>query len=149
VGKSCAFSRDGAHYPAGATDWTGRAVPEYLQGSPGEEPGPMSGELDKRKSKRIAYPCEVELYGSKSDGSKGGRIDGKISVLSLRGAYIEAEQAQPVGTRLTLRFNLQTLVMTLTAEVAHSDSKGMGVHFLAMTRAQHQALEKLLADAPS
>src|SRR5687768_9071180 len=104
----------------------------------------MSEELDKRKSKRIAYPCEVEFYGS-----KGGRLDGRISVLSLRGAYVETEQTQPVGARLTLRFTLPGGVMTLTAEVAHSVPTGMGVHFLAMTRAQHTAIEKLLAEAPS
>jgi hypothetical protein len=101
----------------------------------------MSEELEKRKSKRIAYPCEVEFYGS-----KGGRVDGKITVLSLRGAFVETPSTQPVGMRLTLRFSLPTGVMTVTAEVAHSEEKGIGVHFLAMTRAQHAALERVLGD---
>ncbi len=101
-------------------------------------------QLEKRKSKRISYPCEVEFYGS-----KGGRTAGRIKVLSLRGAFVETDSPHPVGMRLTLRFDLPSGPMTLTAEVAHSDPAGIGLHFLAMTRAQHAALERLLGGAES
>jgi len=96
---------------------------------------------EKRKAKRFAYPCEVEFYGTGH-----GRIAGRITVLSVRGAFVESTVTEPVGTRITLRFSLPSGPMILTAEVAHVEEKGIGVHFLAMTRAQRVAFDKVLVD---
>src|SRR5882672_9735972 len=98
--------------------------------------------MDKRRAKRITYPCDVELYGTGS-----GHIAARIRVISLKGAFIEAPKKLDTGTRLTLRFVLPTGPLVLAAEVAHSDDGGMGVHFLALNREQHAALEKLLSQA--
>jgi hypothetical protein len=96
--------------------------------------------MDKRRAKRITYPCDVELYGMGS-----GNIDAQIRVISLKGAFIEAPKRLEVGTRLTLRFVLPAGPLVLAAEVAHVNEAGIGVHFLALNREQHTALESLLA----
>src|SRR5690348_16272233 len=100
----------------------------------------MTG-AEKRRAKRITYPCEVELYGTGA-----GQIQARIGVLSLKGAFIERKQTLDVGTRLTLRFVLPTGAIVLAAEVAHASAEGMGVHFLALNREQHAALQKLLGE---
>jgi hypothetical protein len=101
------------------------------------------GVEEKRKAKRYVYPCEVEFYGTGH-----GRIAGRITVLSVRGAFVESSVTEPVGTRITLRFNLPSGPMVLTAEVVHVEERGIGVHFLAMTRAQRVAFDKVLVDEP-
>ena len=99
---------------------------------------------EKRKAKRFVYPCEVEFYGTGH-----GRIAGRITVLSVRGAFVESTVTEPVGTRITLRFELPAGPMVLAAEVAHVEERGIGVHFLAMTRAQRVAFDKALVEGPS
>jgi hypothetical protein len=97
---------------------------------------------EKRKAKRYAYPCEVEFYGTGH-----GRVAGRITVISVRGAFVEtAVVNEPVGARLTLRFVLPTGPMVLTAEIAHAEARGIGVHFLAMTRAQRAAFDRVLGE---
>ena len=100
---------------------------------------------EKRKAKRVVYPCEVEIYGTGSGKADAARI----RVLSLRGAFVATSSPHPVGTRLTVRFVLPLGPIVLAAEVAHSIDEGMGIHFLALTRAQHTALEKALEAAGS
>jgi hypothetical protein len=95
---------------------------------------------ERRKAKRIAYPCQVEIYGT----GTGKAAAARIRVLSLRGAFVETSASHPVGTRLTVRFVLPLGPVVLAAEVVHSIAEGMGVHFLALTRAQHDALQKAL-----
>jgi hypothetical protein len=102
----------------------------------------MTEETEKRKAKRIVYPCEVEFIGSAK-----GRVSARITVLSFRGAFIETTTIEPIGTRLTLRFPLGNEPMMLTAEVADSQPTGIGVHFLAMTRAQRAVFDKVLGPA--
>jgi hypothetical protein len=99
---------------------------------------------ERRKAQRIVYPCEVEIYGT----GTGKAASARIRVLSLRGAFVETSTPHPVGTRLTVRFVLPLGPVVLAAEVAHSITEGMGIHFLALTRAQHAALQKVL-DATS
>jgi hypothetical protein len=96
---------------------------------------------DQRKAERILYPCEVEVYGTGA-----GRTNGRIKVLSLRGAFLETSSPLPMGTRLTLRFVLPMGPVVLAAEVVHLVPEGMGVHFLALTRAQHTALQKAIEE---
>jgi hypothetical protein len=102
----------------------------------------MTEETEKRKARRIVYPCEVEFIGSGR-----GRVSGRITVLSVRGAFIETAAIEPVGARLTLRFPLANEPMMLTAEVADTQATGIGVHFLAMTRAQRTVFDKVLGPA--
>jgi hypothetical protein len=102
----------------------------------------MTEETEKRKAKRILYPCEVEFMGSGK-----GRVAARITVLSVRGAFIETEHIEDVGSRLTLRFALANEPMMLTAEVADTQPTGIGVHFLAMTRAQRTVFDKILGTA--
>jgi PilZ domain len=84
---------------------------------------------DKRKAPRIFYPCEVEVYGTGA-----GRTSGRIKVLSLRGAFVETSSVLPMDP------------IVLAAEVVHLVPEGMGVHFLALTRAQHTALQKAIEE---
>jgi hypothetical protein len=100
------------------------------------------GDSEKRKAKRISYACEVEIYGTGTGKSTSARI----RVLSLRGAFVETASPHPVGTRLTVRFVVPQGPVVLAAEVAHSIADGMGVHFLALTRAQHSALQQALEE---
>lgn len=99
--------------------------------------------MERRRAQRITYPCDVEMYGTGN-----GRIAARIRVISLKGAYVESPQTLDVGTRLTLRFVLPTGPLVLAAEVTDTDAAGMGVHFLALNREQHHALQALepLAD---
>jgi PilZ domain len=97
---------------------------------------------EQRKAQRSAYPCEVEIYGTGSGKADAARI----RVLSLRGAFVETSSPLPVGTRLTVRFVLPLGPIVLAGEVAHSIAEGMGIHFLALTRAQHAALQKALEE---
>ena len=98
------------------------------------------GDREKRRAKRIAYPCEVEVYGTGS-----GRVQARTTVLSIRGAFIESGTTYPVGTHLVVRLKLPAAI-TLAAEVAHVAPSGMGVHFLGLTREQHRVLQGLLGD---
>jgi hypothetical protein len=98
--------------------------------------------MDKRRAKRITYPCDVEMYGMGS-----GHIAARIRVLSLKGAFIDTTTKIEPGTRLTLRFVLPSGPLVLAAEVAHATGTGIGVHFLALNREQHAALQKLIPGA--
>src|SRR4051794_38447513 len=98
--------------------------------------------MDKRKAKRITYPCDVEMYGMGA-----GHIAARIRVLSMKGAFIDTTGKIPAGTRLTLRFVLPSGPLVLAAEVAHVTATGIGVHFLALNREQHAALAKLIPQA--
>ena len=93
---------------------------------------------DKRRAKRVSYPCEVECTGAGENP-----LNPRISDLSSSGAFIDSMMPVPVGTRFAVRFALPSGPIQLMAEVAHSMERfGMGVRFLDLTSEQRARLEE-------
>ena len=100
------------------------------------------GEEDKRTSKRVSYPCEVECYGV---GVGMSPLNPRISDLSETGAFVDSMVTLPAGTKLKLKFSLPSLVVACTGEVMHEMPQfGMGVRFLELTPEQQVALREVV-----
>lgn len=100
-------------------------------------------ESDKRRAKRVSYPCEAECYGAASNP-----LSPRISDLSVTGAFIDSMTELPAGTRLNLKFALPSGKIAVTAEVAHSMPHfGMGVRFVDLTDEQRKAIEQVVEAA--
>ncbi len=98
---------------------------------------------DKRKAKRVSYPCEAECYGASSNP-----LSPRISDLSVTGAFIDCMIELPVGSRMTLKFALPTGKVGVTAEVVHSMPHfGMGVRFVDLPEEHRQAIEKVVQES--
>jgi hypothetical protein len=66
--------------------------------------------------------------------------------ISLSGCYIELIEAFPVGTRLALLLNAESISIRFTAEVRTSHpGVGMGAKFEEMSESDRAALERLIA----
>jgi hypothetical protein len=97
---------------------------------------------DKRQARRISYPCEAECYGATSNP-----LSPRISDLSVTGAFIDCMIELPVGSRMTLKFDLPTAKVSVTAEVVHSMPHfGMGVRFVDLTDEHRQAIDKVVQE---
>jgi hypothetical protein len=98
---------------------------------------------DKRASKRVSYPCEVECSGV---GVGMSPLNPRISDLSVTGAFIDSMVTLPEGTSLKLKFSLPSLVVSCMGVVMHEMPQfGMGVRFLDLTPQQTVALEEIVS----
>ena len=97
---------------------------------------------DKRASKRVSYPCEVECSGV---GVGMSPLNPRISDLSVTGAFIDSMVTLPEGTNLKLKFSLPSLIVSCNAVVMHEMPQfGMGVRFLELAPEQLAALEEIV-----
>ena len=102
-------------------------------------------ETDKRASKRVSYPCEVECSGV---GMGMSPLNPRISDLSVTGAFVDSVVTLPVGTKMRLKFSLPSLVVNCLGEVVHDMPQfGMGVRFVDLTPEQQAALAEVVKDA--
>jgi hypothetical protein len=98
----------------------------------------MSDESDKRRARRVQYPCEVRFQGATT-------LLARLSDLSSTGAFIDSTTQLPAGVRVTLRFALPSGPILIDADVVHSmPNFGMGVNFVDLTREQFDALEQFI-----
>ena len=103
----------------------------------------MSDPGDKRASKRVSYPCEVECSGV---GMGMSPLNPRISDLSVTGAFVDSVVTLPTATRIRLKFSLPSLVVNCVGEVVHEMPQfGMGVRFLELTPEQKIAIEEIVA----
>jgi PilZ domain-containing protein len=99
---------------------------------------------DKRASKRVSYPCEVDCSGV---GVGMSPLNPRISDLSITGAFVDSMVTLPRGTRIRLKFSLPSLVVSCLGEVMHDMPQfGMGVRFLDLTPEQRVAIEEVVAN---
>lgn len=99
---------------------------------------------DKRASKRVGYPCEVDCSGV---GVGMSPLNPRISDLSISGAFVDSMITLPPGTRIRLKFSLPSLVVNCLGEVMHDMPQfGMGVRFLDLTPEQRVAIEEVVAN---
>jgi hypothetical protein len=97
---------------------------------------------DKRASKRVSYPCEVECSGV---GVGMSPLNPRISDLSVTGAFIDSMVTLPEGTSLKLKFSLPSLVVSCMGVVMHEMPQfGMGVRFVDLTPQQTVAIEEIV-----
>ena len=83
---------------------------------------------DKRRSRRLAKPIEVECRTSGGLSVSGGV---RISDISAHGAFLDSVNPLPVGTRLAMRFVLHDRLVTVSAVVVNEMPQfGMGVSFV-------------------
>jgi hypothetical protein len=99
---------------------------------------------DKRASKRVSYPCEVDCSGV---GVGMSPLNPRISDLSVSGAFVDSMVTLPPGTKLRLKFALPSLVVNVIGEVMHDMPQfGMGVRFVDLTPEQKVAIEEVVAN---
>lgn len=100
---------------------------------------------DKRASKRVSYPCEVECSGV---GVGISPLNPRISDISLTGAFIDSMVTLPEGTMVRLKFSLPSLVVSCAGVVMHEMAQfGMGVRFLELTPEQQAAIGEVVEGA--
>jgi hypothetical protein len=101
---------------------------------------------EKRKFPRVPYLAEVECYNV----AGASPLNPRISDLSITGAFIDSVMVLPVGTMMSMKFSLPSLLMEVTVEVVQSmPNFGMGVRFVGLTPAQKAALEEVVSASPS
>jgi PilZ domain len=99
---------------------------------------------DKRGSKRVSYPCEVECSGV---GAGLSPLSPRISDLSVSGAFVDSMVTLPAGTMVRMKFSLPSLVVNCVGEVVHDMPQfGMGVRFIDLTPEQKLAIEEVVAN---
>lgn len=94
----------------------------------------------------------VELRASFRRDAPGAVLEkgGRVSDLSVGGAFVECGDPPSEGTHLYLTFSAPTAwdPLELPAEVRWRKPGGFGVRFRALTAAQAQALHALVAAVP-
>ena len=105
----------------------------------------MGDPHDKRASKRVSYPCEVECSGV---GIGISPLNPRISDLSVTGAFIDSMVTLSEGTMVRLKFSLPSLVVNCKGVVMHEMAQfGMGVRFLELTPEQQAAIGEVVEGA--
>jgi hypothetical protein len=98
--------------------------------------------MEKRESKRVPYPCEVEVHNV---GSGVNPLNPRISDLSANGAFIDSINPLPVGTVLKIKFHTPSLVIDVKAEVVQAMPQfGMGVRFVDLSPQQKLAINEVV-----
>ncbi len=97
---------------------------------------------------RSAQRTHVELRASYRRDAPGAVLEkgGRVSDLSMGGAFVEAREPPAEGQLLWLTFSSPTAwdPLELPAEVRWRKPGGFGVRFRALTAAQAQALHALV-----
>lgn len=103
----------------------------------------MGGDFkERRSSKRVSYICEVECEGA------GGRLNTRITDISVDGAFIDSMICFPPGSTVKLKFKLRSVDVNVTAEVRYCLPQiGMGVRFLDLAPEARSVIEKIVQEA--
>ena len=99
---------------------------------------------DKRSSPRVSNVVELECHTM--DGTQTP-VTARMSDLSTTGAFLDAMNGLPPGTKLALRFNAGQQEVRVAAEVMHTmPNFGMGVRFLDLADEGRAAIEALIRE---
>jgi predicted flap endonuclease-1-like 5' DNA nuclease len=82
---------------------------------------------------------------------EGTRFRARLGQMSISGSFIETEQVQPLGSELTLLFQLPgcEIEFVVAASVRWGAGSGMGVQFGAMRGREIYELSRFLVDKPT
>lgn len=90
------------------------------------------------------YPCRGSV--SIRQPQLSGSVSAAVTDISLSGCYVELMETYPVGTRLSLLLNVESISIRAAAEVRTSHpGVGMGVKFEEVSESDQAALERLIA----
>jgi hypothetical protein len=103
------------------------------------------GSADKRRSRRVAYPCEARCFGV------GESIyDTRLTDLSVTGAFVRTRAELPAGTIVLLRFEAEGRRVKTEAEVVHAEpGQGMGVRFVNLRPEIRGVLARIAGEPPA
>jgi hypothetical protein len=97
------------------------------------------GPDERRRSKRISFPCEARCYGVGETLHDAHLVD-----VSTTGAFLQTPTELPLGSIVLLRFEAAGRFLKLEAEVVHvKTASGMGLRFVDPTAEQRTALEQI------
>ena len=111
----------------------------------------MADDPHFRRSPRA--PVELRARYRKDQPGSAFEKAGRVSDLGMGGAFVEAHDPPPAGTKVWLTFGAPTAwdPLELPAEVRwqkHEPPAGFGVRFRALTPPQANALAELVRDNP-
>ncbi len=97
---------------------------------------------ERRKNKRVTYFTEVEW------GVYGAKFEGKMSDISLGGAYIDTISPCPEGTEITLKFRLPNGHQLMLKGIVKTSfaGMGMGVQFMNISNIDKEALDNFIKE---
>jgi len=99
---------------------------------------------DRRRSRRISYPCDARCYGIGESLS-----DPHLEDVSVTGAFIKTTTELPEGAIVLLRFEAGGRRIKAEAEVVHHlPNRGLGVRFLNLGTAQRKTIAGLGGEPP-
>lgn len=104
----------------------------------------MSGAEDKRRQKRIPVELWIEVE------SGGELYFQRASNLSVGGAYFTQTFPLPVGTQVSLKFELpgDSQEIVCQGEIVTAQDLGMGVQFKALQPQDLRKIETLISRTP-
>jgi len=105
----------------------------------------QGGSADKRRSRRVSYPCEARCFGV------GESVyDSHLTDLSVTGAFVRTRAELPAGTIVLLRFEAEGQRIKMEAEVVHSEpGQGMGVRFVNLRPDLRGVLARVAGEPPA
>jgi hypothetical protein len=102
-------------------------------------------DLDKRGALRVPFTCEAECSGMGTSARSP-----RITDVSTTGVFIDTMTEMPPGSRMTIRFRVDSTDICVDTEIAHAMAGiGMGARFLNLTPEQQAAIERLVAQQPA
>ncbi len=91
----------------------------------------MNVEKDRRRFLRVSYSTSAILTDE-----KGNQVSGNIRNLSLKGAFVEAEDSVDIDSPVKVEINVASLSsslnLSLMGKIVRKDSRGVGVEFTEM-----------------
>jgi hypothetical protein len=108
----------------------------------------MSEDQHFRQSPRA--PVELRAQFRRDEPGAALEKGGRVSDLGMGGAFLEASDPPPEGTRLWVTFSVPTAwdPLEVPAEVRWRGEGGFGVRFRALTPGQAAALRELVQQNP-
>jgi hypothetical protein len=98
-------------------------------------------DIDRRRTPRRAFGGVVEL----SAAGPGVYIVAKTTEISRFGCFVSTSQSLPLGTKVSLKINLEDTEFSASGEVAYVlPGKGLGISFAAATHNDEVRLEEWL-----
>src|SRR6266446_2126005 len=108
------------------------------------EPSAALAGADRRTHPRYEFTAAVEVVAPES----GARIETRVRDLSQQGAYVDTNNALPLGTVTDVRITRGAQLFEALARVVYSRvGKGMGLVFTAIEPQQLRTLETWLAES--
>ncbi len=100
----------------------------------------MTGGMEKRRQQRVLVDLWIEV---ERDGELYFQ---RASNLSVGGAYFTQTIPLPLGSQVTLKFQLpnESHEIRCKGEIVNAKELGMGVHFVELTAGDRTRIDKLV-----